>query len=80
VDPRNWWPGKKVLVLPRSVKRFDWQHREVQVGLSRERIRQAPAWNGSLALSREDELKVHTHYGLLPYWSGSTEERPGAWP
>jgi hypothetical protein len=70
-EPRSWWPGKKVLLLPRLVERFDWQHREVKVALTRERIRDVPPWNAGAPLSREDERRVHMHYGVPPYWNDS---------
>jgi hypothetical protein len=73
VDPRSWWPSKKVLLPPGSVEGFDWQHREVRASASRERIREAPLWNPETPLSREDESRIHGHYGLAPYWS----EAPG---
>jgi hypothetical protein len=76
VDPRSWWPSKNVLLLPGSVEGFDWQHREVRVSPSRERIRAAPRWSSETPLSREDESDIHEHYGLPPYWVEAAGEHP----
>jgi hypothetical protein len=48
VDPRSWWPSKKVLLPPGSVEGFDWQHREVRA-VPRGRIAHPwPLWSGAL--------------------------------
>ena len=47
---------------------------------SRERVRNAPPWNSRTPLSRDDESRIHDHYGLSPYWSEFAGERPGASP
>ena len=77
VDPRSWWPSKKVLLPTGPVEGFDWQHREVLVSVSRERIREAPPWSSELPLPREDEARIHEHYGQSPYWRDAAGEHPG---
>lgn len=80
VNPRSWWPGKKVLIPPGATETFDWQHRAVMMDLPGERIRQAPPWTPGTPLERHDERRIHTHYGLPPYWGDSTGEQPGGAP
>jgi sporulation protein YlmC with PRC-barrel domain len=36
VDTKNWWPGKKVLVSPDSIKNVSWNERLVEVELTNE--------------------------------------------
>ena len=76
VDTRNWLPGKRVLLLPGSVEHFDWQRREVRVGLSRDAIRRAPPLKPGTPLSRDDESRIHAYFGVSPYWSESTGAGP----
>jgi sporulation protein YlmC with PRC-barrel domain len=46
VDTRNWWPGKRVLVEPRSVESIRWHDREIHLALSRDQIERRPAYDG----------------------------------
>ena len=36
VDTRNWWPGKKVLVSPRSIRDIDWTNESVDLNVTRQ--------------------------------------------
>lgn len=50
VDTRDWLPGKKVLVSPRSISGVSWSQKEVYVDLTQDEVERAPEWtpNGSL--------------------------------
>lgn len=50
----SWWPGKHVLVAPASIGWVSWIELAVHVNLDRATIRQRPAYEPSLALSRDD--------------------------
>lgn len=41
VDPRDWLPGKKVLVAPSAVEGIDWQSKEVRLRMPRREIHHA---------------------------------------
>lgn len=45
IDPRNWWPGKNVLVSPQRIERIDWLNKSVAVGLTRDEIMQSPKYD-----------------------------------
>lgn len=62
VDTRNWWPGKKVLVSLAWVDRISWAERMVTVGLLREVIRGAPAYDASQVISRDYEVELYKYY------------------
>jgi hypothetical protein len=68
VATRNWWPGKKVLVSPGWIDRVSWADSSVYVGLSREAIQNAPEYTESMAITREYEDQLFSHYGRPPYW------------
>ncbi len=68
VDTENWWPGKKILVSPRWIKRVSWNESKVLVDLSRKTIRQSPEYTEESLLTRDYETGLHRHYDLLGYW------------
>lgn len=73
VATRDWWPGKTVLFSPTWVVRVGWLDAKVHVGLLREEIQKAPAYDESMPISREYEDLLHMHYGQPPYWLKKAE-------
>jgi hypothetical protein len=71
VDTRNWWPGKKVLVSPLSVRTIDWAERRVNLGLDRQKVKDGPAYDPSMMGDPIYENKLHSYYGDI---------RPGVGP
>jgi hypothetical protein len=53
VDTRNWWPGKKVLVEPRSIEKIDWASSKAWVAMSRDEIRNGPEFHASEPLEEQ---------------------------
>jgi hypothetical protein len=76
VDTRNWWPGKKVLVSPEWISSVSWADATVSVDLTRDGIRNAPEYDPSCPLDREDEARLFGAYRRPAYWD--TEDRPWA--
>jgi hypothetical protein len=70
VDTSHWWFGKKVLLAPEWASRIGWAEREIHVDLSKQAIKNSPAWNPDALINREDEQRLHDHYGRPTYWSG----------
>jgi hypothetical protein len=67
VDTKNWWPGKKVLISPRSVQEIDWANRLVNLDVDRRRVRDSPADDASTKLDQAYEYHLERYYGnLLP--------------
>jgi hypothetical protein len=71
VDTRNWWPGKKVLVSPRSIQEIDWTDNLVNINVDRQKVKDSPAYNASATVDRDYEKKFHNYYdglrsGTLP--------------
>jgi hypothetical protein len=73
VDTRNWWPGKRVLISPRWIKRVSWTESKVFVDLLSETIKQSPEYSGESLLTRNYEIWLHRHYDRKGYWD---EEPP----
>jgi len=69
VDTSNWWLGHKVLIAPPWVKGVHWSDRTVTVDLSRESIRNAPAYDTPADWSREQDQILYRHHGRSGYWA-----------
>ena len=68
VDTRNWWSGKKILLAPDWIERTSWDESTVHVGLTREEIKQSPAYPAESPLTRDYETRLHGDYGRSGYW------------
>jgi hypothetical protein len=71
VDTRNWWPGRKVLVSPRSVREIDWTDNLVNINVDRQRVKESPGYDASKTVDRDYEKHFHSYYdgirsGTLP--------------
>jgi hypothetical protein len=52
IATRNWWPGKIVQLAPYAVKDINWFGQRINMNVSRDQVRSAPAWD-PLALADE---------------------------
>ena len=68
VNTSNWWMGHQVLVAPPWITGVHWSDMSVTVGLSRQAIRDAPVYNATAALNREQETGLHAHHARPVYW------------
>lgn len=68
VDTKNWWPGKKVLISPRSVKDIDWANKLVSLDVDRARVKASPEYDSATLIDQTYERHFHSHYG---------DQRPG---
>ncbi len=77
IDTSNWWFGKKVLVAPQWAQQVSWEDRNVQIGLSRQAIKESPEWDSTININREYEARLYEHYRQPGYWDvGSRRRRP----
>ncbi|MFA6979537.1 MAG: PRC-barrel domain-containing protein [Ignavibacteriaceae bacterium] len=63
VDTTNWLPGRKVLILPRWIKRIEWAESKVYVNLSLESIKNSPEFDSSQMIGGDYERELLDHYG-----------------
>jgi hypothetical protein len=63
VDTKNWWPGQRVLVSPRSAHDIDWSDRLVNLDVDRQRVKDSPAYDAHTLVDRAYEKDFHRHYG-----------------
>ncbi len=62
VDTRNWWPGKKVLISPRSARKIDWIERLINLDVDRNTVKGSPVYDASTIVDRAYEKHFHSHY------------------
>ncbi len=63
VDTKNWWPGKKVLISPRSAREIDWTDKLVNLNVNRQKVKDSPAYDASTTVDRAYEKHFHSYYG-----------------
>jgi hypothetical protein len=63
VDTKNWWPGKKVLVLSQSAGEIDWAARLVNLDANRQKIKDSPAYDASITVDGAYEERFRNYYG-----------------
>ena len=68
VDTRNWWPGKRVVILPKALGGVDWGARTARVELTRDQIRAAPEYDPDGTIDRVWEESYFRHHGYPGYW------------
>ena len=69
VDTSNWWLGHQVLLAPQWIESVNWFDETVAVSMTRQAVKDAPAYESQAALSREAEDRLHQHYGRTGYWT-----------
>jgi hypothetical protein len=67
IATRNWWPGKVVQLSPYAVKDIDWFAEHVNMNVTRERVRSAPAWDPLKMADEVSEEQFHRHFGWPGY-------------
>jgi hypothetical protein len=65
VDTKNWWPGKNVLISPRSIEEIDWSRKLVKINIDRQRVKDSPAYDASKTVDRAYEKLFHRHYDAV---------------
>jgi hypothetical protein len=68
VNTSNWWLGHQVLIAPEWIDHITWENSKVVVALTRQMVKDAPAYDPKEPLHREQEKILHAHYGQRGYW------------
>jgi len=63
VDTKNWWPAKKVVLLPMWISGVSWELRQVRFDLPKETIRNGPRFDPAAPINHEDEIRLYDYYG-----------------
>ncbi|MDN2580082.1 PRC-barrel domain-containing protein [Aquibium sp. ELW1220] len=70
VDTGSWLSGRKVLLPPAACAEPVPATRLLNVGISRQKVKDSPAIDTDAPVSRVQENDVFGHYGWQPYWFG----------
>ena len=65
-----WLFGRRVLLAPASLRHPNATTHELPVGLTKEKIKAAPAVDLDQPVSRQHEAELVGYYGFAPYWGG----------
>ena len=68
VNTSNWWLGHQVLVAPQWIEDVSSLDSKVSVKLTRQAIKEAPAFDSASALDRAYEVRLYEHYRRDGYW------------
>jgi len=74
VDTSNWLVGHQMLVAPQWIEGVSWAEETVSVKLTRQAVKDAPPFEPNGTLTRDDEVRLHEHYGRSGYWAA--EDKP----
>jgi hypothetical protein len=69
VNTSNWWLGHQVLIAPQWIEGVSWNDRKVSVSLTRDAVRSSPTHTPGIRTEREEEARIHDHYGRPGYWA-----------
>jgi hypothetical protein len=67
IATRNWWPGKIVQLSPYAVKNIDWFGQHINMNVTRDQVRSAPAWDPLAMMDEAREEEFHRHFGWPGY-------------
>jgi len=74
VNTSDWWMGHQVLVAPSWISDISWLEATVSVDLSREAVKNAPAYDPDELPDREQEKRTYEHYARPSYWADHTRQ------
>ena len=68
VETSHWWSGHQVLIVPEWIRGVSWLDRTVNVVVTRQQIKNAPAYDPALLLERKHEEDLFKYYDRPGYW------------
>ncbi|WP_421912493.1 hypothetical protein [Mesorhizobium sp.] len=63
VDTNNWWLGKRVLISPWLATEISWRDRLINVDVTRQTVKDSPAYDAFTVVDPAYERHFHTHHG-----------------
>jgi len=70
VDVSSWLTFNQVLISPYALIDVDPEDREIQVNLTKKKIKDSPSLNSDKPVSRQFEDAYYGYYGWPSYWEG----------
>lgn len=78
INTSNWWLGHQVLIAPKWIGAVNWIDSKVSVDLTQQAVKDAPGYDSTSGLNREQEVRIYKHYGRVGYWYGETKHEASA--
>jgi len=75
VNTSNWWLGHQVIVSTEWVANVNWAESTVSLDMTRQAIKDSPAYDHAAVLDRDYETAIHAHYGREGYWLPKARKR-----
>jgi hypothetical protein len=67
VNTSNWWMGHEVIIAPDWIDDIDWLDSRLSINLTRQSIKDSPAYDPKVPVSQEHDAGIHAHYGRPGY-------------
>jgi hypothetical protein len=68
VNTSNWWLGHQVVIAPEWIDNVDWANSKLLLNLTRQAVKDSPAYDPAATMHREQEVRVFSHYQREGYW------------
>ena len=68
VETKGFRDGQEVLISPISISDAQWPSKLIQLGLTKEKVRNSPSVDVSQPVSRQQEALQSRYYGYPAYW------------
>lgn len=62
IDTKNWWPGEKVLISPRSIRIIEAADRLIHLDVSRQKVKDAPRYHPAVTVDGAYEELFRKYY------------------
>jgi hypothetical protein len=69
----NWWLGHQVLIAPQWINEVRWSDERVSIDLTRQAVKDAPPYDFTARLNREQETSIYKHYERPGYWAAEAK-------
>ena len=80
VDAGNFLTGRRVLISPISFGEVEWDTKQFDVRLTKDRIKNSPSVSTDEPVSRQREQEYSGYYDYPPYWGAAGVWGGGAYP
>lgn len=71
VETGGWLSGRSVLISPQALLKPDWDAEVFPVNLTKEQVESSPDIDTDKPVSKQEELKLYSHYPWTGYGAGS---------
>jgi hypothetical protein len=76
VETNNWFGAHQVLIVPQWIRSVSWPDHMLSVNLNRKQVKEAPLYDSTAQLEREQEESIYRHYGRKRYWNTTPKHQP----